>query len=917
VPSLGDMVVRIVGDNAQFDTAIDKSHAKFEKFAKDTVRIGKNLTKFVTLPILGAAAAIVKMASDAQETQAKFNTAFRDVRAQADATAKSLADNYGLSNVAAKRLLSTTGDLLKGFGATGGQALDLSDKVQKLAVDLASYNNIQGGAERASAILTRALLGEREALTSLGVKVSQAQIDTILLANGQKELEGRALLLATAQATLQSVVEQSTDAMGDFARTQDSVANQMRTVAARASDVAVQFGEILLPAVADILGKVGDFTQKISELDDRQKRLILSILGVAAAIGPAIFIVGKLITTFIALKGAVIALNAALLSNPILAALAAVGLLAAGIGLLIVKYQELKREIEEVNEGFSTQLDLIDQFGGENAIRAIEREIELLKTVRAERQELITLAGENVHTKIALLDLDEQIAAKELKILEIRGKADEAAIQAVINLNAELLKLLRGLDVKTVADRERIALLETEIDRLAALRTAARERAAANKVMTEAELEAERLRIAALEAEAEAELELKNASIAAIKATRKEALAAARERTAFALAGAQERTAADVKEAKKRSALGIEEARKRTDAELEQEAILAAAAAASLAMRRDALKRLGELRIEAGERAAAAIEESRKKDAANAAFKKAEAKAEFERLAVLRQDAATMAAESQRRAAEGREEAAAERRSNWAEEREGNLDVWREKLKNYQAEQQVLDDIQDQKDQDALDELYRIERERDAWLSVGAQIVGIFTNIGRLQSALSQNQIDRLDAQMQKEIDAGHNRETVEENYQAARADLEYDGALNSWRINVASSIAAGALAILNAMQLPPPFGFISAGLATIAAGVQIAAVAASRPVPALAAGGIVQPSSGGTLARVAEAGQAEVIFPLDRLNDFLDSPPTGLGGDGEGEVHLVVNIDSKPILDSIFPASRNRTVLIDARAIV
>jgi hypothetical protein len=64
-------------------------------------------------------------------------------------------------------------------------------------------------------------------------------------------------------------------------------------------------------------------------------------------------------------------------------------------------------------------------------------------------------------------------------------------------------------------------------------------------------------------------------------------------------------------------------------------------------------------------------------------------------------------------------------------------------------------------------------------------------------------------------------------------------------------------------------------------------------------------PKSGGTLAQIAEAGQPEAVIPLDKLG--------GIGGD----IHLVVQMDSKPFLDKIFPATRDRTILISAGAVV
>ena len=95
---------------------------------------------------------------------------------KAEDTAKTFRQSFGLSRKAAKQLLGDTGDLLVGFGFTEDAALDLSKKVNELAVDLASFTNFSGGAEGASLALTKALLGERESIKSLGIAITEADL---------------------------------------------------------------------------------------------------------------------------------------------------------------------------------------------------------------------------------------------------------------------------------------------------------------------------------------------------------------------------------------------------------------------------------------------------------------------------------------------------------------------------------------------------------------------------------------------------------------------------------------------------------------------------------------------------------------------------------------------------------------------
>ena len=165
--AIGFLNFKFGADLKGFDRAMKKAQKNLKKFGKNIQRTGENLTTGLTLPILGLGAASLKLASDFEETNAKFKTVFSSIQAEAEQTAKVFADSFGLSDLAAKQLLADTGDLLVGFGFTEKSALDLSKQVNELAVDLASFTNFSGGAEGASAAVTKALLGERESIQSL------------------------------------------------------------------------------------------------------------------------------------------------------------------------------------------------------------------------------------------------------------------------------------------------------------------------------------------------------------------------------------------------------------------------------------------------------------------------------------------------------------------------------------------------------------------------------------------------------------------------------------------------------------------------------------------------------------------------------------------------------------------------------
>ena len=323
----------ITANISKMQASLNKAQAKLndfakngssslDKFQKKTEQIGKGLSVSLTLPILALGAATIKAASDAEETASKFETVFRDISESANKSSKELRDSYGLSTTASKKLLSDTGDLLTGFGFTQKSALDLSTEVNKLAVDLASFTNFSGGAEGASAALTKALLGERESVKSLGISILEADVKAKVLENTKKGLTFESERQAKAFATLQIAQAQSANAIGDYARTSQGFANQTRLLGQRINDLAVEFGIILLPYVTKLTSFVTRLVDRFSKLDDRTKKIILVVAGLIAVAGPLLLALSGIAAILPAIAGGI-----ALLMGPL-------GLVVLGIAAL-------------------------------------------------------------------------------------------------------------------------------------------------------------------------------------------------------------------------------------------------------------------------------------------------------------------------------------------------------------------------------------------------------------------------------------------------------------------------------------------------------------------------------------------------------------------------------------------------------
>lgn len=123
----------------------------------------------------------------------------------------------------------------------------------------------------------------------------------------------------------------------------DNLEGQLTILKSQLQELAISFGEILLPAIKSIVSFLQGFVDVLNSMPDGMKQTIVTIALVAAALGPVLIVVGKVITavgtimTIVpkvagvinTVKGAFAALNATMLANPIVLVIAAIAALVA------------------------------------------------------------------------------------------------------------------------------------------------------------------------------------------------------------------------------------------------------------------------------------------------------------------------------------------------------------------------------------------------------------------------------------------------------------------------------------------------------------------------------------------------------------------------------------------------------------
>lgn len=214
------------------------------------------------------AVASAKMAIDAGEAASAFATTFGDALPEAAGFVEEFANMAGFADHELQQMLATTGAVVQGIGATEHESAQLSETMARLAGDVASFSNASGGAEAVMLALQSAINGEREALKTYGLAVSEAEVQQRALLNTGKASADELTRLEKAYATVEVATDKAGKMVGDLERTQDSTANSLRSLAATAREAGVEFGESLIPIIDDLIPAVEEAIPAFGRLAD-------------------------------------------------------------------------------------------------------------------------------------------------------------------------------------------------------------------------------------------------------------------------------------------------------------------------------------------------------------------------------------------------------------------------------------------------------------------------------------------------------------------------------------------------------------------------------------------------------------------------------------------------------------------------
>lgn len=217
------------------------------------------------------------LGSDLTEVQNVVDTTFGSMSLKADEFATSALETFGMSEKVAKQYMGTLGAMSKSMGFSTSEAYNMAEAVTGLTGDVASFYNLSSDAafDKLKSIWT----GETETLKSIGVLLTQTNLDQYALNNGFGKTTAKMTEQEKVLLRYQYTLSALSDASGDFAKTQDSWANQTRILSLQFDSLKTTLGQGFINLFTPILQVINSLLAKLSLLANKFKEFTTLLMG--------------------------------------------------------------------------------------------------------------------------------------------------------------------------------------------------------------------------------------------------------------------------------------------------------------------------------------------------------------------------------------------------------------------------------------------------------------------------------------------------------------------------------------------------------------------------------------------------------------------------------------------------------------
>lgn len=275
---------KVAGGFSGLNSSIKSTNSHVDRLNKSIKSVRNSISGLIRslgagLSIAGLAALgkeAMETASDIQEVQNVVDTAFGSMSYKMEEFADTAVKQFGMSRLSAKEMGSTFMAMGRSMVDSMETASDMAIALTARAADMASFYNKE--AEETATALKSIYTGETETLKAYGVVMTEINLQEYAYQQGIKKKISAMSQAEKVQLRYMYVMEQTALASGDFAKTSDSWANQVRILKEQFKELlsvagtglitvftpAVKFLNIILTQLIAIAKQTGAVLSKLT-----------------------------------------------------------------------------------------------------------------------------------------------------------------------------------------------------------------------------------------------------------------------------------------------------------------------------------------------------------------------------------------------------------------------------------------------------------------------------------------------------------------------------------------------------------------------------------------------------------------------------------------------------------------------------
>lgn len=276
--NLGRNTKATTGEFNKFYSSMKKTNSQYSNITKDANRASASMGKLGKAmgginQVLGAGkfyliASFLNKASDSAmdmiEVTNLFSVSMGSLATETDSTLQSMSDLMGLDSTNLRSSVGTFSLLARSMGLSDKNSQTLAVNTSKLALDLASLTNIP--IQQVMQDLRSGLVGQSETVYKYGIDVTEAGLKQEAMNQGitksvRNMSQGEKMALRYA-----TMIRQTGLAQGDFARTLDTPANQMKVMQERVVTLTRAIGTLFIPMIGAVLPYLNAFFKVLTQI---------------------------------------------------------------------------------------------------------------------------------------------------------------------------------------------------------------------------------------------------------------------------------------------------------------------------------------------------------------------------------------------------------------------------------------------------------------------------------------------------------------------------------------------------------------------------------------------------------------------------------------------------------------------------